>query len=530
MTTKSKDLLTGSIDYPTKISGERSIATVLLGSLWCALGTISIFVGSAALRMIVNSLLSNHIFEDLPPVLVLGSGLSLGIGATSILVGYGLLRARKGVLRPAVAISLLFVTSSVVVRVVGFLTDSLTNLLIKLTVLLNVSLGILFSPSHLPIINILGYLLATTGILTLLMHKRLREYLKIYYEHNRSEISTREVVTIVSVAVVLTTVGYGYAIGMFSMDAIDATQRLESDVSSAGSNSLGVSGWSTATDMPTARDEPRAASIDNKIYVVGGLDATLRSIGTVEIYDPRSNTWSSGKELPIKLDHVAVASYQNKLYVMGGFVGDWMPSNTLFIFDPLTNEWTRGADMPTPRGALTAEFVNGILYAVGGLNGVSLTTNETYDPVTNRWTVKVPMPTARDHLASGVVDGKLYVIGGRPGDPFMNLNVNEEYDPAKDEWDTKAPMPTHRGGLTASSLGDSIYVFCGESPTKVFFETEQYIPSLDKWIVREKISTARHGCDSAEVLGSIYVIGGSTLPGFSGTIVSAKNEVFTPMD
>jgi N-acetylneuraminic acid mutarotase len=299
----------------------------------------------------------------------------------------------------------------------------------------------------------------------------------------------------------------------------------------AGSSPLTIGEWSIAADMPTPRDEVRAAAIGSRIYVIGGFEvSTTSSSNIVEVYDTRTNTWSKAKELPFGLDHAGVASYQGKLYVVGGFRGGLIPSDFLLIFDPLTDEWTRGADMPTARGALITEFIDGILYAVGGLSLASLDVNEAYDPRTNTWTTKAPMPTPRDHLASAVANGKLYVIGGRQGNTLTNLDVNEEYDPIMDEWTTKAPMPTSRGGLTAALLSDGIYVTCGETPSKLFSANEQYIPSLDMWIVRQELPTARHGCASAEVEGKIYIIGGSQNTGLSVYAPSNKNEVFTPVD
>jgi N-acetylneuraminic acid mutarotase len=321
-----------------------------------------------------------------------------------------------------------------------------------------------------------------------------------------------------------------YASGAEEQHAIIASFA-GSDKYRSSSSAPATKEWSIAADMLTPRHEVKAATIGNRIYVVGGY-ATSSSVSTniLEIYDAETNTWSRGKELPMALDHVGVASYQGKLYVVGGFskhVPD-TPSNTIFIYDPITDEWTRWADMPTPRGALTVDFVNGILYAVGGLNHIPLRINEAYDPATNTWTVKAPMPTARDHLTSGVVDGKLYVIGGRTGSTLTNLDVNEEYDPINDKWTTRAPMPSDRGAIDAASLSDSIYVFCGETPTITFANNEQYIPSLDMWIVREDMPTARAGCAVAEVGGSIYVIGGNPDPAFSVFSPSAENEQFTP--
>src|SRR5262249_43376576 len=150
---------------------------------------------------------------------------------------------------------------------------------------------------------------------------------------------------------------------------------------------------------------------------------------------------------------LAAATVNGKIYAMGGTIGPTLYLNTVEVYDPANNSWctststtptalcpTPPAPMPTARGYFAAATVNGKIYAIGGfnLNGGSLNSVEVYDPTSNSWctsasntptalcpTPPAPMPTARYGLAAATVNGKIYAIGGAGGS-----NTVEVYDPA----------------------------------------------------------------------------------------------------
>ena len=57
--------------------------------------------------------------------------------------------------------------------------------------------------------------------------------------------------------------------------------------------------WATKAPMPTPRTENVAASIGNKIYVVGGFAENGQTLNTVEVYDVETNTWSIAAPLAV---------------------------------------------------------------------------------------------------------------------------------------------------------------------------------------------------------------------------------------
>jgi len=172
--------------------------------------------------------------------------------------------------------------------------------------------------------------------------------------------------------------------------------------------------------MPTARFELAAATVNNKIYAIGGDNATT-VVATVEEYDPATNTWSTKSPMPTARRGLAAATANNKIYAIGGTLN----------------------------------------------SATSVATVEEYDPPTDTWRARSPMPTARGGLAAAVVrlpfsGERIHVVGGESfGEGSRTFDNNEAYDPVDDTWSTKAPMPLGRHGLAAQAIDDEVYVIAG---------------------------------------------------------------------
>jgi len=306
------------------------------------------------------------------------------------------------------------------------------------------------------------------------------------------------------------------------------------------SGSRNSSVWTEGEKIPTPRTELMAEVVNDKIYVIGGVDYSKKTqFNKVEVYDTTKNEWNrSTTPMPQRIDHGAAVAYNGKIYVPGGFAKGKVPTDKLFIFDLKTNEWHEGKSLLSPRGALTAQFINGILYIVGGVNSsqVPVNTMEAYDPKTDTWTTKKPMPTARHHLESVVIDGKLYVLGGRIlGDgvasedmreSVTDFNRNEMYDPQTDTWTVKRPMLEKRSGFAATSANGQIYVFGGEGVNDNLASVEKYDPVTNGWIHEPSMPSERIGLEATGVNNKIYVMGGQIFSPKSGLVALDTNEIF----
>jgi hypothetical protein len=247
---------------------------------------------------------------------------------------------------------------------------------------------------------------------------------------------------------------------------------------SAGVIQSGSNSWSSMAPMPTARELLAAATVNGKIYAIGGQSGSGSSsyLNTVEVYDPSANTWSTGAPMPTARSGLAAAAGNGVIYAIGGS-GSRAYFNTVEVYNPSSNSWSTAPHMPTARQALAAAAVNGYIYAIGGLNSSILNTVEVYnpDPHVNAWSTPPPLPTARYALTADVVNGKIYAIGG--GGSAGYLNVVEVYDPSGNAWSTATPLQTARKSLAATDNNGLVYAIGGFLDS--YLNTvEQYSPAV----------------------------------------------------
>ena len=223
--------------------------------------------------------------------------------------------------------------------------------------------------------------------------------------------------------------------------------------------------WSTRAPVPTTRGFIGVGVVNGLLYAVGGSGDSARRV-TVEAYDPVADSWSARAPLPAPRDGMGVGVVGGVLYAIGGAVVDPQPSRmvgTVEAYDPATNSWSPRAPMPTPRTYVGVGTVNGMLYAVGGLDdsGTSLATMEAYDPSTDSWSSRAPMPTGSlDGPEVGVVNGILYAVNSRYTQGVPSTVV-EAYDPATNSWSTMTPAPTTRWWPGVGVAGGVLYVAGG---------------------------------------------------------------------
>jgi len=188
--------------------------------------------------------------------------------------------------------------------------------------------------------------------------------------------------------------------------------------------------------MPTKRGSPVAAAVGGRIYVIGGASThpgsaepavhparPHRAVGTVEEYDPATNTWRARSPMPTARNHAAIGVVGGKIYVLGGRIGAafiGVASNTDVVeeYDPATDQWGAiKARMPTARSAVAWGVHGGRIYVAGGEFQdeqlmAAFRALEAYDPAANRWTVLPRMPVPRHGLAGAVIGKRLHLVSG----------------------------------------------------------------------------------------------------------------------
>jgi N-acetylneuraminic acid mutarotase len=274
--------------------------------------------------------------------------------------------------------------------------------------------------------------------------------------------------------------------------------------------------WFTREPLPEARQELIPASLDGKIYVVGGYSAALTVTGSVYVYDPAAATWDYGTSIPIARHHYAVGGVGGILYVMSGYTSatlPWTTTPTSYAYDPVADSWSSRAPIPTPRGECASAVFEDKIYVIGGNNeaGDDIGTVEVYDPGTDSWSTVSPMPTARHHPATAVIDSLIYVVGGRTGYWGQTLTLTgamEAYSPASDTWYFLPDMLTPRSALAGAAYDGKLYTFGGEIPN-IYEEVEEYDPDTETWRALTPMLTPRHGTAAITVADTVFLIGGA---------------------
>lgn len=294
--------------------------------------------------------------------------------------------------------------------------------------------------------------------------------------------------------------------------------------------------WEDFASMPNAVQEIQPALLGDKIYVVGGLDASAMSVRTVHVYDPATDSWSTAAPLPVPRNHIAVAAAGGKLFAFGGANDVAEPQPEVYMYDPVGNRWTSRAPMPVPRFAAFAVTVGSKIHVIGGatLGSVAQSRHDLYDPETDEWSVLAYMPTAREHPAAAVIDSVIYVVGGREIIDGMDspltkaFDVLEAYDVRTGSWATLAPLREASSAMAVTALDGTIYAFGGEVlGTDPYMPelSEAYDPGTDAWRSLTPPPWGRHGTSAVAYEGVIYVIGGGVNPALGPT---PRNSGFVP--
>ncbi len=296
---------------------------------------------------------------------------------------------------------------------------------------------------------------------------------------------------------------------------------------------------------PPALPEPRwtlaaATDLDGGVYAIGGSDEFARNTSTVWRFTGDQAGWMPVKSLPTARSALAATTGKDgKIYVLGGVSGS-VALGTLEAYDPGSDSWTSLPPMPTPRDWLAAATgTDGRIYAFGG-QLIQVTNSpdgglvfaypatavvEVYDPVSQSWSSAASMPTARSALAAVLgPDGAFYVMGGET-DLTTLTDVVEALLP-DGGWQTMPSLSSARAGLGAAIGPDGkIYAISGaDSSGNVVSTVDVFDPAAGSWSVGSPLSTPRYGMGVTVGVGPhayIFALGG----GVTGPLSAVVNTV-----
>ena len=137
--------------------------------------------------------------------------------------------------------------------------------------------------------------------------------------------------------------------------------------------------WEVVTQLPTKRSGIATAVVDDKIYVIGGTLENVDApdgVSTLEAYDPQTNTWRKVADMPTRRYYPKAAVVNDIIYVFGGWFEEKGVKTHYPVrvdaYDPATDTWTRKKDMPVSRVHPAVGAVDGKIYVIGGVNRLGL--------------------------------------------------------------------------------------------------------------------------------------------------------------
>jgi len=321
--------------------------------------------------------------------------------------------------------------------------------------------------------------------------------------------------------------------------APDYDSQTQTVVLTAGDNTFDVilapvdrGEWGSRAGLLAANSEFALAESDGKLYVLGGYPASRQTVRTVQVYTIASDTWQLGPDLPQPNNHGMAASVNGKIYLIGGQVTDDQQGDsavdTVYELDPAIGAWVAKARMPIARSGGVAVALGGKIYVAGGRvprgNDFAV-----YDPGSDQWEVLPSLPSQRNHITGAAIDGRIHIVGGRLGNGLSPLksDAHEVYDPGTRTWTTRAPMLRGRSGMNGVVARGCFHVWGGEAPTGMTPDHDYYDPRVDRWFSLRSMPIPIHGVvGSAYVDDLIWVTGGGTQVG--GASGSLHNQTYRP--
>ncbi|KAL6108894.1 klhl38 [Pungitius sinensis] len=150
--------------------------------------------------------------------------------------------------------------------------------------------------------------------------------------------------------------------------------------------------WEAMAPMPEAVLHPAVAVANQRIYVFGGEDAMQNPVRIIQVYHIARNMWSRLENRTVKNVSAPAATVDDKIYIIGGY------TRRMIAYDTKANRFIKCANLKERRMHHSATVLNTKVYVTGGrhINGHDVIEDsdkfECYDTKTDTWTSKGTLP------------------------------------------------------------------------------------------------------------------------------------------
>ena len=286
--------------------------------------------------------------------------------------------------------------------------------------------------------------------------------------------------------------------------------------------------WESKALMPVKKVSYRIASLNDKIYVIGGFTSKDTPSNSVEMYDPATNTWSIKSNMPTARCRIGTAVLENKLFTFGGWA-QGVETDAVEIYDPSDDTWAVKNSLPDKLMGVAVFSINGKIYYLRGVNSSwkFIYDFKEYSPTNDTWIKRAQWDFEREPEEPVIVNNRFFVLGGGA---FTDSTVHsvKEYDFNSDRWILRKNMPAenmHTVHFSCVVSNGKIYTFGGgyrvNNEWRASNHAQVYDPSTDTWEKLEPLSEGKIGMAVEAIGNKIFVIGGEKM-GPSGQ--SSQNE------
>ncbi|KAK4780742.1 hypothetical protein SAY87_016848 [Trapa incisa] len=200
-----------------------------------------------------------------------------------------------------------------------------------------------------------------------------------------------------------------------------------------------LNSWSRLANMNVARYDFACATVNGKVYAIGGYGIEGHSLSSAEVYDPDTDKWTLIESLRRPRWGCFACSFDGKLYVMGGR-SSFSIGNSRFVdvYNPERHEW---GEMKNGCVMVTAHAVIGKkLFCMEWKNQRKLMIFNAED---SSWKV-VPIPltgSSSIDFRFGIMDGKLLLFSVDEDPQYRTLLYDPNAAPGT-EWKTSEIKPS----------------------------------------------------------------------------------------
>ena len=270
---------------------------------------------------------------------------------------------------------------------------------------------------------------------------------------------------------------------------------------------------------PRVRYRHTAVAVDDKVYLIGGVDGDDNAVKEIDVYDPSDGTWSVFGTWDAATTDLASFVVDKEIYIVGGYqvrmdenrriagtmmpklrdaegqltfihlriplcgslhsqVPDYVAQSAVYKFDTTADSLslTSADSLKHARGDIFAAASDHYVYITGGwthANGWAnpLATVERWhlpsdhDHDHSHWERVANMTHNRGDKALMHMNGKIYAIGGENEAEEKAVKVVEVFDESTMEWSDAGSIvdETFRFVAVAHEPTESIYIFGGQN-------------------------------------------------------------------